>query len=177
MNHKHILLGDSLSESALPLGRKCVSEINRLHLSQGLVDNIEKAAIIATTFGAIGRAGECSFLTYGQAEWNSVYDILVLDWNEVKTDKQAPMPFCHDHNEYSLCFYFSMFCYHLYGAGSRFTTNQAFTSAVEERGLLDQDDTSLIFPSLLSNAPQKVKCINSYFVIYFSTLCINFNIL
>jgi len=42
MNHKHILLGDSLSESALPLGRKCVSEINRLHLSQGLVDNIEK---------------------------------------------------------------------------------------------------------------------------------------
>ena len=70
-----------------------------------------------------------------------------------------------------------MFCYHLYGAGSRFTTNQAFTSAVEESGLLDQDDTSLIFPSLLTNAPQKVKCINSYFVISCSTLCINFNIL
>jgi hypothetical protein len=94
MNHKQILLRDSLSESALPLGRKCASKINRLHLShQGLVDNVEKAAIIiATTFGAIGRAGECSlFLTYGQAEWNAVYDILVLDWNEVKTDnKQVP---------------------------------------------------------------------------------------
>ena len=40
-----------------------------------------------------------------------------------------------------------------------------------------KDDTSLIFPSLLTNAPQKVKCINSYFVINCSTLCINFNIL
>ena len=156
-----MLLGDSLSESALPLGRRCVSQINRLYLSKGLVDDVEKAAVIATTFGAIGRAGECSFITYGQAEWNSVYDILVLDWNEVKTDKQVPIPFCHDYNEYSLCFYFSMFCYHLFGAGSRFTTSQAFTTSVEERGL-DPDDNSLIFPALLLNAPQKVCMKDSY---------------
>ena len=79
------------------------------------------------------------------SEWNAVYDILVLDRNQqVKTDKQVPMPFCHYYNDYSLCFYFGMFCYHLYGAGSRFTTSQAFKAAVEERGL-DEDDTILIF--------------------------------
>ena len=87
MNHKHLLLGDSLLESALPQGRKTVSEINRLFFSKGLIGDFEKALAIATTFGAIGRAGEYSFLTYDQAEWNSVHDILVLDWNEVNTDK------------------------------------------------------------------------------------------
>ena len=94
MNHKHLLLGDSLSESALPLGRNTISKINKLFLSKGLIVDVEEAVAILTIFGAIiGRAGECSFLTYDQAEWNSVYDILVLDWNEVKTDKQVPMPF------------------------------------------------------------------------------------
>ncbi len=48
---------------------------------------------------------------------------------------------------------------------------------LHQRGLLDQDDTSLIFPSLLTNAPQKVTCINSYFVFICPTLCSNFNIL
>lgn len=169
MNHKHLLLGDSLSESALPLGRKTVSEINRLFLSKGQIGDIEKAVAIATTFGAIGRAGECSFLTYDQAEWNSVYDILVLDWNEVKTDKQVPMPFSHDYNDFSLCFYFMNFCYHLYDGGSRATTTQSFTSSVVDRGL-DPDDTSLIYPFLLTNAPQKVYT-SIYFIPY--VLCID----
>jgi hypothetical protein len=104
-------------------------------LSKGLIGDVEKAVAIATTFGAIGRAGECSFLTYDQAEWNFVYDILVLDWNEVKTDKQVPMPFSHDYSDFSLCFYFMNFCYHLYDdSGSRATTTQSFTSSVVERG-------------------------------------------
>ena len=122
---------------------------------KGQIGDVEKAVAIATTFGAIGRAGECSFLTYDQAEWNFVYDILVLDWNEVKTDKQVPMPFSHDYNDFSLCFYYMNFCYHLYDGGSRATTTQSFTSSVVERGL-DPDDTSLIYPFLLTNAPQKV---------------------
>ena len=158
LNHKHILLGDSLSESSLPLGRKNVAQINKLYLSKGHVSDVEKAAAIITTFGAIGRAGECSFITYAQAEWNSIYDILVLDWNEVKTDKQVPMPFCHDYSEYSLCFYFIMFCYHLCGAGSRFITTQSYKTAVEDRGL-EQDESSLIFPFLVTNAAQKVSVI------------------
>ena len=136
-------------------------KINRYFLSLGQQSDVEKAATIVTTFGAIGRAGKCSFITYDQAEWNSVYEILVLDWNEVKTDKQVPMPFCHDCNDFSLCFYFVHFCYHLFGAGSRFTTTAAFSLSVEEQGL-DPDDTSLIFPSLLTNATQKV--LNAYFI-------------
>ena len=156
LNHKHILLGDSFASYLMPLGRRFVSEISRYYFRRGAFEDIEKIAAIIVTFSAVGRAGECSYITYSQAEWNSIYEILVLDWNEVKTDKQMPMPFSHDHNDFALlCFYFVMFCYFLVGGGSRFTTNPLFVNVIAERGM-DNDDQTLVFPTLINNAANKV---------------------
>jgi len=155
LNHKHILLGDSFVSYSMPLGRRIVSEISRYYFRRGAFEDIEKIAAIIVTFSAVGRAGECSYITYSQAEWNSIYEILVLDWNEVKTDKQMPMPFSHDHNDFALCFYFVMFCYFLVGGGSRFTTNPLFVNVIAERGM-DNDDQTLVFPTLINNAANKV---------------------
>ena len=68
MNYKYMLImGDSLLESTIHLGRRSVPQINRYFWSIGQQSDVEKAATIMTTFGAIGRAGEFSFITYDQA--------------------------------------------------------------------------------------------------------------
>jgi hypothetical protein len=116
------LAGISTAEKAYPMGRLLVSEVIHYYFSVGSKQSIERLAAILVTFLSVGRAGECSFVTFKQASWNTIQDIFEVDWNEIKTGKQNPMCFYHDSKDFRLCFYFVMCCYFIVGAGSSHTT-------------------------------------------------------
>ena len=147
--------GITFKDSVHALGRKAISSAVQYLFQLNSIAGIERAAPILTTLLTIGRAGECSYATYDQQEWNSIQEILDGNWNEKKVRKQSPMCFHHDYNDYRLDWYFVMFCYSLLGGGYQHTNSPDFIASCVKRKI-NPKKQSLIFPSLINDSATKV---------------------
>lgn len=114
------------SSDVLPTGREIVGQMTSYFLSLNTPVDIEKACVILSTFLAIGRAGEATWISWNQCYYDTVLRIFVLDWNEMKTSKQHQMPMFPDAESYSLCWNFLHFCYLVTGGGERVLTTKGF---------------------------------------------------
>jgi hypothetical protein len=87
------------------------------YLDQGTQEATRRRLALIMTFLGVGRAGEC-----GRSTWNgSYYDLdgefLFMNWNEVKTSAQKPMPMNCDMESFELDFFHACACYFIMGLG------------------------------------------------------------
>jgi hypothetical protein len=108
-----ILEGISLENKATPIGRFGVNNIVLFLLKKGNFDSFTEALQVLVTFLAVGRAGEVGYACWKQSYWNTIENILYIEWNEKKTSKQSAMNFYPDFDTFSLDFYFMFFIYFL----------------------------------------------------------------
>lgn len=144
------------------IGRVVLADCIEYLLGLNTRIGVEKSIALAITLSTIGRAGEAGWVVYEQGYWDYTNDVLYLMWNDIKTKRQLPMNFHHDYSDYRLCIYFLMFLYFLVGAGQSYTGATSYTEEKKKRKL---QDSTLIFPFLISGAAEKISdylhsCVN-----------------
>lgn len=113
---KCIREGTPVSEKSESIGRVRLGIINGHLLEQGCAKAIQHMFEFSMAFHAVGRAGEAALTNVQSAKWDIINGgNLVLDWNQKKNAKQAPINFFNDWSDYRICWYFSLYCYLLVG--------------------------------------------------------------
>jgi len=144
------------------IGRVVLADCIKYLLGLNTRIGVEKSIALAITLSTIGRAGEAGWVVYEHGYWDYTNDVLYLMWNDIKTKRQLLMNFHHDYSDYRLCIYFLMFLYFLVGAGQSYTGATSYTVEKKKRKL---QDSTLIFPFLISGAAGKISdylhsCVN-----------------
>ena len=103
---RNIERGMSIKDKATPLGRVGVQEIVKFLLRKNSKEGVLKAMYVLVTFLTVGRAGEAEWASWKQAEFNSVYSNLTIQWNEHKTHQQSFMDFFADRDNFNTDIYF-----------------------------------------------------------------------
>jgi hypothetical protein len=132
MELEAIIQGVSISDSYHPVGRSLTSEMVRYYIKANCNHGIEASAVIVFTLSTLGRAGENQYASFTLSVWNHVYDVLLMEWPDVKTRKKIPTPFFHDADDFALDFYSIMSLYFMIGAGCDNASSPAFRNYLNE---------------------------------------------
>ena len=86
-----IIQGVSTSNNYHPVGRSLTFEMVRYYIKTNCNHSIEASAVIVFTLSTLSRVGENQYASFTLSMWNYVYDVLVVEWPDVKTRKKIPM--------------------------------------------------------------------------------------
>jgi hypothetical protein len=123
---RNIERGMSIKDKATPLGRVGVQEIVKFLLRKNSKEGVLKAMYVLVTFLTVGRAGEAEWASWKQAEFNSVYSNLTIQWNEHKTHQQSFMDFFADRDNFKTDIYFLFALFWIAGSYLLMKTNFVF---------------------------------------------------
>jgi hypothetical protein len=84
--------GIDVTLTNIPIGHDGSLQISRYHLRENKFEGVEKNCIVLSTGQAIGRVEECAWVSTNQCIFNSIYKVIDLAWNDMKTSKQDKLP-------------------------------------------------------------------------------------
>jgi len=99
------------------MGREATAACVEFLLGSNTPVGVLRAALMAVTLSAVGRAGEVGYASWKQTYYNSVDKALYIDWNEHKTHKQSVVNFFPDKFDYRLDVFFLLSLYLINGGG------------------------------------------------------------
>ena len=148
-NNRCIEQGDSINERTQPMGREATAACVEFLLGSNTPVGVLRAALMAVTLSAVGRAGEVGYASWKQTNYNSVDKALYIDWNEHKTHKQSVVNFFPDKFDYRLDVFFLLSLYFINGGGKHVLKSPLYVKEMANR---KANDAKLIFPEVAVNA-------------------------